>query len=101
VWGYCSQLKQYRRSGPERAALEWRDVDIRTRLAGATGLTVHVENSGRASALAQLWLTRGETSGGHNFVYISVSDGVGVGVVVNGELLRGRDHIAGEFGHSR
>ncbi|MDX6532118.1 MAG: hypothetical protein QOH41_4408 [Blastocatellia bacterium] len=80
-------------------ALGWRDVDIRTRLAAATGLTVHIENSGRASALAQLWLTRGETSGGHNFVYISVSDGVGVGVVVNGELLRGRDHIAGEFGH--
>jgi N-acetylglucosamine repressor len=80
-------------------ALGWLDVDIRTKLAAATGLTVHVENSGRASALAQLWLTRGETSGGHNFVYISVSDGVGVGVVVNGELLRGRDHIAGEFGH--
>jgi predicted NBD/HSP70 family sugar kinase len=80
-------------------ALGWRDVDIRTKLAAATGLTVHIENSGRASALAQLWLTRGETSGGHNFVYISVSDGVGVGVVVNGELLRGRDHIAGEFGH--
>ncbi|HYR76285.1 MAG TPA: ROK family transcriptional regulator [Pyrinomonadaceae bacterium] len=80
-------------------ALGWRDVDIRTKLASATGLPVHIENSGRASALDQLWLTRGETSGGHNFVYISVSDGVGVGVVVNGELLRGRDHIAGEFGH--
>jgi len=80
-------------------ALGWRDVDIRSKLAAATGLPVHIENSGRASALAQLWLTRGETSGGHNFVYISVSDGVGVGVVVNGELLRGRDHIAGEFGH--
>ena len=80
-------------------ALGWRDVDIRTKLASTTGLPVHIENSGRASALAQLWLTRGETSGGHNFVYISVSDGVGVGVVVNGELLRGRDHIAGEFGH--
>src|SRR5260370_19488939 len=80
-------------------ALGWRDVDIRTKLAAATGLPVHIENSGRASALAQLWLTRGETSGGHNFVYISVSDGVGVGIVVNGELLRGRNHIAGEFGH--
>jgi len=74
-------------------------VDIRTKLAGATGLPVHIENSGRASALAQLWSEPAETTGGHNFVYISVSDGVGVGVVVNGELLRGRDHIAGEFGH--
>ncbi len=80
-------------------ALGWRDVDIRTKLSGATGLSVHVENSGRASALAQLWLKRGEATGGHNFVYISVSDGVGLGIVVNGELLRGRDQIAGEFGH--
>jgi predicted NBD/HSP70 family sugar kinase len=80
-------------------ALGWRNVDIRTKLAVATGLPVHIENSGRASALAQLWSERGEISSGHNFVYINVSDGVGVGIVVNGELLRGRDHIAGEFGH--
>lgn len=80
-------------------ALGWRDVDIRTKLAAATGLPVHVENSGRASALAQLWLEQSETSGGHSFVYISVSDGVGLGIVIDGELLRGHDHIAGEFGH--
>jgi predicted NBD/HSP70 family sugar kinase len=80
-------------------ALGWRNVDIRTQVAAATGLPVHIENSGRAAALAQLWAERGEISSGHNFVYISVSDGVGVGIVVNGELLRGRDHLAGEFGH--
>jgi N-acetylglucosamine repressor len=80
-------------------ALGWRNVDIRTTLAAATGLPVHIENSGRASALAQLWSERGEATGSHNFVYISVSDGVGLGIVVNGELLRGRDHLAGEFGH--
>jgi predicted NBD/HSP70 family sugar kinase len=80
-------------------ALGWRDVDIRTKLAAATGLPVHIENSGRASALAQLWSERGEATGGHNFVYISVSDGVGLGIVINGELVRGRDHLAGEFGH--
>lgn len=80
-------------------ALGWRGVDIREKLAAATGLPVQVENSGRACALAALWLERGESKGPNNFVYISVSDGVGVGIVVNGELLRGRDHIAGEFGH--
>ena len=80
-------------------ALGWRGVDIQSKLAAATGLPVHVENSGRACALAQLWLEKGETTTGHNFVYISVSDGVGTGIVVNGELLRGRDHVAGEFGH--
>ena len=80
-------------------ALGWRGVDIQSKLAAATGLPVHVENSGRACALAQLWLERGETTTGQNFVYVSVSDGVGTGIVVNGELLRGRDHVAGEFGH--
>ena len=79
--------------------LGWRGVEIRAQLAAATGLPVHVENSGRACALAQLWFEPGEASGDQSFVYISVLDGVGVGIVVNGELLRGRDHIAGEFGH--
>jgi predicted NBD/HSP70 family sugar kinase len=46
-----------------------------------------------------LWLEKGDAASTHSFVYISVSDGVGVGVVVNGELVRGHDHIAGEFGH--
>jgi predicted NBD/HSP70 family sugar kinase len=79
--------------------LSWRDVDIRDRLAALTGLPVQVENSGRACSLAHLWLERGEATPAQSFVYISVSDGVGVGVVVNGELVRGRDHVAGEFGH--
>ena len=79
--------------------LGWRDADIREPLSAATGLPVHVENSARACSLAQLWLERGEAAPAQSFVYISVSDGVGVGVVVNGELVRGRDHIAGEFGH--
>ena len=34
-----------------------------------------------------------------DLVYISVSDGIGVGVILNGEVLRGRHNIAGEFGH--
>jgi len=68
-------------------------------LAAATGLPVQIENSGRACALAQLWLGRDEATGPNSFVFISVSDGLGVGMVVNGELVRGHDHIAGEFGH--
>ena len=79
--------------------LGWRSVDIRDKLAAATGLPVQVENSGRACSLAQLWLERGEGSGPNSFVYVNVSDGVGVGMVANGELVRGHDHIAGEFGH--
>ena len=65
----------------------------------ATGLPVHVENSGRACALAQVWEARNVAARVRNLVFVSVSDGIGVGVVVNGELLRGRHNIAGEFAH--
>ncbi|MDT5261978.1 MAG: hypothetical protein QOC61_982 [Acidobacteriota bacterium] len=79
--------------------LGWRDVDIRDQLVAATGLPVQVENSGRACSLAHLWLEHDKAAATQSFVYISVSDGVGIGVVVGGELMRGHDHIAGEFGH--
>jgi len=79
--------------------LGWQNVELRARLAAATKLPVHVENSGRACALAQLWESRKVSSPVRNLVFVSVSDGVGVGIVVNGELLRGRDNIAGEFAH--
>src|SRR5713226_2407947 len=79
--------------------LGWRDVDIREPLGRATGLAVHIENSGRACALAQMWEARHVAAPVRNLVFVSVSDGVGVGVVVNGELLRGRHNIAGEFAH--
>jgi predicted NBD/HSP70 family sugar kinase len=80
--------------------LGWKDVEIRDALARATGLPVHVENAAKACALAQMWLGRNDAISAHNFAYVSVSDGVGVGLVINGELVRGHDSVAGEFGHT-
>ena len=79
--------------------LGWRDVALRDALAERLGLPVHVESAPIACALARLWLSPDETRGVHSFAYVSVSDGVGVGLVVNGETLRGDTHTAGEFGH--
>ena len=80
--------------------LGWRDVDLREPLSAATGLRVQIENSGRACVLAQMWAWRGAMNASHGeLVFISVSDGIGVGVMMNGEVLRGRHNIAGEFGH--
>jgi len=79
--------------------LGWRNIELRTRLAAATGLPVHIENSGRACALAQLWEARKVALPVRNLVFVNVSDGVGVGIVINGELLRGQHNIAGEFAH--
>ncbi len=80
--------------------LGWRNVDLREALAAATGLPVQIENSGRACALAQAWASREELTGiAGDIVFVSVSEGVGVGVMIHGEVLRGRHNIAGEFGH--
>ena len=63
------------------------------------GTNIHLENSGRACALSQIWSTREDVHGQNDSVFVSVSDGVGVGVVINGELMRGKHNTAGEFGH--
>jgi predicted NBD/HSP70 family sugar kinase len=78
--------------------LGWRNVDLAQPLTSVTGVPVQVENSGRACALAQMWAHRDEGPAG-DLVFISVSDGLGVGVIIHGEVLRGRHNIAGEFGH--
>jgi predicted NBD/HSP70 family sugar kinase len=79
--------------------LRWRDVPLREALASATRLPVTVENSGRACALAQLWSARTDAAVAGNIAFVNVSDGIGVGIVVRGELLRGLHNVAGEFGH--
>ena len=79
--------------------LGWRDFPLRDLLAKETGLPVHIENSGRACALAQAWGVRREAGRSTDFVFLSVSDGLGVGFVVNGEVVHGRHNVAGEFGH--
>ena len=80
--------------------LGWRDVPLRDLLAKETGLPVHIENSGRACAIAQVWGVRREAGRSSDFVFLSVSDGLGVGFVVTGEVVRGRHNVAGEFGHT-
>jgi predicted NBD/HSP70 family sugar kinase len=79
--------------------LGWRDVEIRQSLAAATGLPIHLENSGKACAVGQVWAARGAAAAISDLAFVTISDGVGVGIIAGGEVLRGRHNIAGEFGH--
>ena len=79
--------------------LGWRDVDLRTAVTARLGLKVYIESAPIACALARLWLEPEATRSVNSFAYVSVSEGIGVGLVVNGEMLRGETHTAGEFGH--
>ena len=80
--------------------LGWHDVPLGAMVSERLGLPVKVENSGRACALVQAWTSRRDPQPLYNLVYVSVSDGVGVGVIINGELLRGGRDGAGQFAHT-
>jgi N-acetylglucosamine repressor len=79
--------------------LGWRDVEIGPPVAKATGLPVVVESAGKACALAHMWLSHDDVINTQDFIYITVSDGVGTGLVVDGRLVSGHGGTAGEFGH--
>ena len=59
---------------------------------------VSVENDAKASALAELLLGSHQLSAS-NLVFLSVGAGIGAGIVVNGRILSGSMHAAGEIGH--
>jgi predicted NBD/HSP70 family sugar kinase len=77
--------------------LKWQDCDIRTPIVKATGLEVELENAANACVLAAVWFDRLEEC--RNLVVVTVSEGIGTGVLANGQLLRGLNGMAGEFGH--
>ena len=79
--------------------LGWRDVDIQGPLKALLKLPVVVENSCKACVLAQVWAVHGDGAGDGPVAFVNISDGVGVGIAVDGKLLRGAHNIAGEYGH--
>lgn len=79
--------------------LGWRDLDIKSPLELATGLTVEIENAANACALAEIWFDR-RSDGIQDLIAVTVSEGVGTGIISNGQLLRGVNGVAGEFGHT-
>ena len=79
--------------------LGWRDIDLRTDVAARVGMKTYIESAPIACATARLWLEPDATRSVNSFAYVSVSEGVGVGLALNGEMLRGEHHTAGEFGH--
>jgi N-acetylglucosamine repressor len=79
--------------------LGWRDVDLRGPLAEATALPVDIERDAVACALARMWLGQHAGEEMDSFAYVTVSDGVGAGLVLNGRVVRGHRDAAGEFGH--
>jgi predicted NBD/HSP70 family sugar kinase len=68
-------------------------------LRAALGLAVVADNDANAAALAELWFGRPEIREVRDFIIVLVEEGVGTGIVFDGQVYRGKSGAAGEFGH--
>ena len=77
----------------------WRDLPISEMISSAVGLPVVIDNDANAVALAELWFGRPEVNDARDFILVLVAEGVGTGIIFDGQVYRGQRGAAGEFGH--
>ena len=61
------------------------------------GIRTIIENDATSAALGEAWL--GASKGFDNSIMVTLGTGVGGGIIINGQPLRGPDGTAGEIGH--
>lgn len=75
----------------------WIEFDIRTPLEKALGVPLAIENDANCFALGELW--QGAARDTKHFCALTLGTGLGGGIILNGEIWRGADGMAGEVGH--
>lgn len=78
---------------------KWRDLPIAEIISSRAGLPVIIDNDANSVALAELWFGRPEVSHARDFIMVLVAEGVGTGIIFDGQIYRGKRGAAGEFGH--
>jgi len=79
--------------------LGWRNLPVKTILEARLGLPVYVENDANAAAFSELWYGPLNEIKVRTLLYILVVDGLGCGLIINGELHVGSKIGMGGFGH--
>ena len=77
--------------------LKWKEFDLKSSVEKITGLSVELENAANACVLAEVWFGHAEKV--RDMVVITISEGIGTGIFLNGQLMRGAHGMTGEFGH--
>lgn len=73
------------------------DIPLAAEVSEILGIPAAIDNDVRSAATAELLWGCGNYS--RDFIYINVGTGLAAGLVINGEILRGANHNAGEIGH--
>jgi glucokinase len=77
--------------------LDWQEVPLAHEL-GLDGLPVIVENDMNAGAYGEMRFGGGR--GLRNLIFVTISTGIGAGIIVGGRIYRGANGLAGEVGHT-
>lgn len=75
----------------------WHNVPLKDLVEQKVGVPTFIDNDANVAALAEHRLGAGR--GTREMIYITVSTGIGGGIIINGELYHGFSDIAGEVGH--
>jgi predicted NBD/HSP70 family sugar kinase len=75
----------------------WGQIDVHEELQRVLGTPIEMENAANACLFSERWF--GNFHDASNMLVVSVSEGIGAGMLVDGNVVRGRDDMAGEFGH--
>jgi predicted NBD/HSP70 family sugar kinase len=79
--------------------LEWENVPLRSILTKRLNLPVLVENDANAAAFSELWYGPLNETKVRTLLFVLVVEGLGTGLIINGELHVGSSHGLGGFGH--
>jgi predicted NBD/HSP70 family sugar kinase len=77
--------------------LKWTNFDIKAIVEEKMQLQVELDNAANACLLSEHWF--GRMNGVRNAVLITISEGLGAAILVDGHLVTGMNGLAGEFGH--
>lgn len=75
----------------------WKNINLRELLESRMRVPVYIDNDVNTLTLGEKWLEPGKPE--DNFIVITLGRGIGMGIVINGQIYRGKGGGAGEFGH--
>ena len=75
----------------------WRDIHLTKLVEKEFGLPAKLENDANAAGLAEVLF--GAAVGFKDVFYVTVSTGIGTGIIIDGKIYHGKNGIAGEGGH--
>ncbi len=76
----------------------WHNVPIKSYLEKELGIRGFFENDANCGALAEWYFGAGR--GTSDMIYLTMSTGIGAGIIAGGKLIQGKSFLAGEIGHA-